>query len=330
MLKRIAQTTALVVLAGQASIAFRASQAPVDLYATVDELIWWLPADSETVQVTQTPAQPRGPLFDAMETARGEIAFGDVAYADTMARHLKIARVKATVEGSRRFLPPSGLGQMRHDGALIILFDKPLDGAGAALLADLEKIALKIEQLEGLKVVEFRDEIESDTWASYITMPRSDVLVVATDHAYLEEVLRRRGSRAANRALPADLPEWRRVDTTAPFWAVRHYRREGAGEDPTSPFTRTRNGEILDAAAVGVTVHTSPDGRTIVAHYLSRATSAEQIVHRLWHHAGDGVAPALRRVGDDTIEARFTANDEEDVSMCFFYLLAALGHATYL
>jgi hypothetical protein len=160
MLNRIVQTIALVVLAGHSSISLRASQAPVELYATVDELIWWLPADTETAQVTQTPAQPRGPLFDAMETARGEIAFGDVAYAGTIARHLNTARAKATVEGSRRFLPPSGLGQMRHDGALIILFDKPLGAAGAALVADLEKIALKIEQLEGLQVVEFRGEME--------------------------------------------------------------------------------------------------------------------------------------------------------------------------
>jgi hypothetical protein len=72
------------------------------------------------------------------------------------------------------------------------------------------------------------------------------------------------------------------------------------------------------------------DGRTIVAHYLSQAADAEQIARWMWHRPGDGVTPAFRRVGKDAIEARFTAKDEEDLSMFFFYLLAAFGHATYL
>src|SRR5580693_2151818 len=50
----------------------------------------------------------------------------------------------------------------------------------------LETMAVRVEQIEGLRVVEFRDEIENDTWTSYITIPRADVLVVATDRAYLE------------------------------------------------------------------------------------------------------------------------------------------------
>ena len=304
--------------------------APAPLPPAIEDLLWWLPPDTETVQVTQTPAKPDGPLFEAMDYARGEIASGDVAYSETLTRHLRSARIKATVDGAKHFRPPSGLGAMRYDGAMILLFEKPLGSAGSGLMADLAKAALKVEEMDGVKVVEFRDRLENDVWASYIAIPRADVLVIATDRTYLEQLLRRRGARTGARAFPGDLPEWAWVNTSAPFWALRHYRHDEPTMDPTSPFAKTRGGERLDPGAVGVTAHASADGRTIVTHYLSRAVDAERIARRLLERAGDGVSPAFRRVGDQAIEARFTAKDEEDLSMFFFYLLTALGHATYL
>ena len=62
----------------------------------------------------------------------------------------------------------------------------------------------------------------------------------------------------------------------------------------------------------------------------SSLTVAEQTARRLWHRPGDGVSPAFRRVGVNAIEARLVAKDEEDLAMFFFYLLATLGHATFL
>lgn len=324
---RVLAAVLLILITGVSTVR---PQAPARVSADVEDLLWWLPPDTETLQVTQTPAEPQGPLFEAMEHARGEIGSGDVAYAETLARHLRSARIKATVDGSRHFRSPSGLGEMPYDGALIFLFETPLGTAGSRLTTDLEKSALKVEEIEGVKVVEFRDRLESDVWASYISIPRADVLVIASDRAYLEELLRRRGVRAGARAFPSELPEWGWVNTSAPFWAVRHYRRGEATEDPTSPFSKTRRGEGFDAAAVGVTAHASSDGRTIVTHYLSRAVNAEQIARRIWHHPGDGVTPAFRRVSNEAIEVRFSAKDEEDLSMFFFYLMGALGHATYL
>jgi hypothetical protein len=67
-----------------------------------------------------------------------------------------------------------------------------------------------------------------------------------------------------------------------------------------------------------------------MAHYLSRGATAEQTARRIWHHPGDGVSPAFRAVGSDAVEVRFVAKDEEELSMFFYYLMAALGHATYV
>jgi hypothetical protein len=205
---------------------------------------------------------------------------------------------------------------MRHEGALLVLFDKPLGEAGHRLMADLQKTALRVDQFEGLTIVEFRDKLEDDTWASYIAIPRADVLVIATDRVFLEESLRRRKARIGSRAFPKDLVEWAWVDASAPFWALRHYRRD-APDDPTSPFGRNNAADAFDAAAVGVTAHVKADGRTVEAHYLSHATAAEQIAKRIWSHPGDGVSPALRRVGPDVIEVRFVAKNEEHLSMFF-------------
>lgn len=85
-----------------------------------------------------------------------------------------------------------------------------------------------------------------------------------------------------------------------------------------------------DGAAVGVTAHVNADGRTIVAHYLSEGGVAEQMGNRIWNHPGDGVSPAFKRVAANVIEARFVADDEEHLSMFFFYLMAALRHAVYV
>ena len=110
---------------------------------------------------------------------------------------------------------------------------------------------------------------------------------------------------------------------------MRHYRRDAA-EDPTSPFARRNIIGGVDDHATGVTAHVNADGRTIVAHYLSSSRTAEETARRIWDHPGDGVSPAFQRVGSNAVEVRFVARDTEDVAMFFFYLQAALGHATYL
>jgi hypothetical protein len=323
---RLLVTVLFILVTDVCDIRAHAQQAPAKLSADVEDLLWWLPPDTETLQVTRTPPKPQGPLFDAIAHTFGDIGTG-AAYADSFTQHLG-ARIKARVDGSRHFLPPSGLGDTRYEGAQIFVFDKPLGASVAGLLTDLEKMAVRVEQIEGVRVVEFHDEIENDTWTSYIAIPRTDVLVVATDRAYLEELLRRRGARTGARAFQSELPEWGWVDTSAPFWALRHYRRSQTSGEPTSPFEPRADG--FDAAAVGVATYAKSDGRTIVTHYLSRADNAEQIARRLLHHPGDGVAPISRRVSNEAIEVLFSAKDEENLSMFFFYLMGTLGHAIHL
>ena len=135
--------------------------------------------------------------------------------------------------------------------------------------------------------------------------------------------------RTGKRALPEELPEWQWIDVSAPFWTLRHYRRD-AQKDPTSPFSESNMVGGRDTEALGVTAHVNADGRTVVAHYVSRAASAEQTARRIWHHPGERVEPEFRRVGTNAVEVRLVAATDEHLSTFFFFLIAAIGHAIYL
>lgn len=299
--------------------------------AAVEELLWWLPSDTETVMVTQVPARrTAGPLFEEIATLSARIDFGDTKYAKTITRHLRSARLKTTIEGSRHFTAPSGLGEMPYEGTTIYLFAKSMDADGNPLMTDLEQTALSVERIEGFKVLGFRDKVEDDIWSSYITIPRPDVLLHATNREYLKELLGRTATHKGQPAFPEEFPEWRWVDARSPFWAIRHYRHEHAREDPSSPFRKDSSGITFDPDAVGVAAHANADGRTIVAHYLSKGATAETVATRLFKHPGDRVSPTFRRVADGATEVRFTATDGEHLSMFLFYLFGTLGHGTYL
>lgn len=321
---------ALLLVGGLFPQESRAQGPSAKLPTGIEEILWWLPPDTETLQVTQVRTGARGPLFEALETTNGKVEFAAVDYADVVNESLKTARLIAMVDASRRFVAPSGLGEMPSEGAMILRFEKPLGASGNRMMAELEKTAEKVEDIAGVKVILFRDRLEDDILSSYITIPRPDTLVIATDRGYLEEMLGRRGTRAGARAMPQDLTEWQWIDATAPFWALRHYQRENVDKDPTSPFRKNGSWSVFDADAVGVTAHASADGTTMVVHYLSKSPKAEQAARRIFYHPGDGLTPTFKRVSGDAIQVRYVAKDEEDLAMFWYYLMAALGHAVYL
>jgi hypothetical protein len=297
----------------------------------VDELLWWLPPDTETVEVMQVPTvKHEGPLYAIFPVLRGHVDFGDLSYGELSKRHLAGAKVKAVVEGSRHFRAPSGLGEMPHDGARIYIFGESMGPAGNALMADLLRAAAKVEEVEGLRVAVFRDRLENDVWTTYVTVPRPDLLVVATDRDYLTQVLRRAVKHDGERALPEELPEWKWIDRDAPYWALRHYRREYSATDPTSPFLARASANVPDPRAVGLAASVDAGGRSVVVHYLSGSTDAEQVAKQMYSHPGDGVTPEIRRATNDAIEIRYTSTRVEELQMFYFYLMAALGHAVYL
>lgn len=219
---------------------------------------------------------------------------------------------------------------MRYEGATVFVFDAPLGSRGSAVMSELKKTAERVISVEGLEVAQMREKLENDIWTLYITIAQPDILIAATDRDYLAEVLRRRVKKEGSRALPDTLPEWRWVNTDAPYWALRHYSRDHPEEDPSSPFVRGGGAGVFDAGAIGLAAYAAADGRTVVAHYLSRSDNAEAVAQEMWRHPDEGIDPAISKAGQEAIEVRFTARDSEQMGMFLFFLFAALGHAIYV
>jgi hypothetical protein len=125
-------------------------------------------------------------------------------------------------------------------------------------------------------------------------------------------------------------PYFGRTDRLAPYWALRHYRRDNFENDPSSPFIKGASASEFDSEAVGVAAYASADGTTIVVHYVSKSPRAEQVARRLFPYPDDGARATLTRASGDAIEVRFAAKDGERLGLFFFCLMGALGRAIYL
>ena len=81
---------------------------------------------------------------------------------------------------------------------------------------------------------------------------------------------RLRGKKG-ERALPNDLPEWKYVDTELKFWGLRHFDKEQAEMDPSSPLaSRFFSPRGPDPQAIGLTfAYSQSKGKLATITYLS-------------------------------------------------------------
>ena len=75
-------------------------------------------------------------------------------------------------------------------------------------------------------------------------------MLACNDRDFFTQMVSRMAVAQSPRALPVDLKEWQHLDRSAPIWAIRHFRRERAGEDPTLAMLHTGT----DPGASGLTV----------------------------------------------------------------------------
>ncbi|HEV8145350.1 MAG TPA: hypothetical protein VGP79_03170, partial [Bryobacteraceae bacterium] len=241
---------------------------------SLNEVLSWLPVDTETVLAANGPFpfpdfdslsgdepedQPL-PLAELNLRMRGLPLGGFASDNDRLRKALKGSRVLLALEGSRRFRSPTGSGSTLFQGcAIAVLEGAPIDRD--SLVRDVAGSSERIETVEGVKVAVFQEQKESDTWTFLVAFPRSSIVLVATDRSYLREVLARMRAPGTARALPESLPEWKHVNTRAPFWGLRHFQRNDAAEDPTSPFLGDKAANVPDDDAVGATFWFDPVNR---------------------------------------------------------------------
>ncbi len=237
--------------------------------------------------------------------------------------------IALAVEGSRRFREPKNLGMMPYQGAHVLVFKNDL----RPIMASLEKAALRIEEIAGNPVAVFRDQREEDLWTTYVAQPKPNVMILATDRDYLQEVLSRIASKVKSRrrALPKDLPEWKYVDGTASFWGLRHYDRKDAADDPSSPLAgEKRQANTPDDQAIGLVIALKDDIAKI--HYLSTNKDALGIAEVSWAMVSHkGQTHHLHAGSTSVIKISFPLeNDSSSNDLLLLVLLQALGHGVEL
>lgn len=186
---------------------------------TVEEVISWLPTNTETLLVARKPGQ-------MSEVGGNDPMPKEVRYLLTVglpgrdSGKAKIA-YDFVVDGSRKFRPPKSLGIWLYQGCKIIGL-QPAEHARLRKLYTKNARSLKIGNQE---VFQLSQKLEQDTWTYQIAF-LDGIMLCATDRGYLTEVLNRRKGPKTTRALPETLPQWKYIDKQAPLWAVRNFTPE--------------------------------------------------------------------------------------------------------
>ena len=318
--------------------------------SNLNQVLSWLPVDTETILAANgpfawypnalsndSPSQERLTATE-LEMQSRMFPLGLLNFKNGgLGEFVKGKTVSLAIEGSRRFRPPRALGLMRYEGCLVMIFVPTVSLDGAAFMRTAANSAVRFEERNGTRVAVFEERSENDTWTTFVGFPRSNVAVAATNLDYLVGLLDRMRGTPGTHALPPNLSEWRHVDTKAPVWGVRHYQKQGAELDPSSPLLGQNAANVPDANAVGVTFSFAPAAeRTATVDYFSTNPDVRRILSGyLMMEDAATAAPRefqmrLRQPAAGVLEASINLSATEAIQRLLFGLMAMVGHAVYL
>ena len=316
----------------------------------LNQVLSWLPVDTETVLGANGPFAWDPTALSNDSASQERLSAKELEMQSRMfplgllnfkngglGEFIKGKTLSLAIEGSRRFRPPHALGLMRYEGCLVMVFVPTVSLDGAAFMRAAANSAVRFEEHDGTRIAVFEEKSEDDTWTTFVGFPRSNEAVVATNLDYLVALLDRMQGTPGTRALPPNLSEWKRVDTKAPVWGVRHYQKQGAELDPSSPLLGQNAANVPDANAVGVTFSfASAAERTATVDYLSTNPNVRRILSGyLMMEDATTAAPRefqmrLRQPGAGVLEASINLSATEAMQRLLFGLMAMVGHAIYL
>ena len=329
----------------------RKEEPPDDAVASLTEkVLGWLPTDTETIRVAQGP-------FKIVETQKlSESQEIDVvlqasnyglltylkqgAYSDLLAgQGLSLA-----LEGARNFQTSEANGS---EACQVLVFDKPLGAIGDQLMDRFRADALGCEQLVNQEVLRFEEATEFGTASFMVSRPSPQILLVSSHKGYLRTVLERLSNTAPREKWWQTLPEWTHISPQAPYWWMRHFSRENAQADKSSPFVfgelssddalwlhvdpgqGTGGWEAPDAKAIGLAFSYFPtDGNTLKFRYLTESSVAETIASHAWMLPPPEIRwPMVERLSADTVEITFRAEHPDIAANVLMWAIGRFGHA---
>jgi len=310
----------------------------------------WLPPDTETLQVANGPFWMSNFVIGGQEDKNHEITTEELekefegltlslfnSGKGLLEKHLDGKKALFALEGSRHFRPPAGLGELPFEGCAVAVFQDDLGDRRDAFMKDAAGVAVRIEEIEGQKVVEFEEQMEQDKWTFFITFPEKGVVVVSTNKGFLQEVLARKRGTPGQVAFPDSLREWTYVNKTAKFWGLRHYDKLQSKFDPTSPFGGKKSANFPDEEAVGLTYQCDPksERRATLIYVTGAGAGSKGIAEGRFPDTGDpereaGLHIRHRELALGVIQSTFDLNHSQPIDLFFFIFMDHLGHAVYV
>jgi len=216
---------------------------------------------------------------------------------------------------------------MPYTGCHIVVFDGELGVEGDRILNRISSRAKEFLQIGGIRVAVLEEKFESDLWKLHVAFPHANMIVAATDEAFMTQVLARRLDGSPRVALPEHLPEWRVVDRSAPFWAVRHYSPSSTTQDHSSPY-HPHSQAFTDPGAIGFGV--SVFGKTLRMGYLTTTASGHSLLEKMWNVPAQELESTIRPSGPQVFEVVPQLDSVNAEGACQLRLLLMLGHGIYL
>lgn len=315
-----------------------------------EQVLTWLPADTETLLVAIGPFwmsnfQIGQKVYTNREVTREELEkrFEGLTLQlfnsrnGLLEKHLRGKKVLFALEASRHFRPPAGLGELPFEGCAVAVFEDDLDDQRDAFMKEAAQIAVRIEEIQGQKVTVFEEPSEQDIWKNFVAFPQKGVVFAATNEQFLREMLSTVRSPETRRALPNNLREWNYVNKHAQFWGVRHFDKQQAKEDPTSPFGGRKSANLPDDGAIGLTYECNPSKERIatLTYLSSTGTEVEKIEEGRFPSSSEpeetaGLHIQRRVLEPGVIQSTYDLSRSRPLILFFFVFMGSVGHAIYL
>jgi hypothetical protein len=244
-----------------------------------DSFLAWFPADTETMVVAQQPfeiATDQRKPPTAIDMAQSFVlGLLQAAEKGKLSTDLAGRTLRLAVLGARRFgqepenhhatEPRGALGMIPYQGCAIYSFSAPISPPILNRPPEDRIMGHRVWLSKGSQ----NDEPDRDNY--FVSMLKPDVMLVCNSRTMFQETVARLGLPPQQRALPADLPEWKLVDRSVPLWGITHYRNPEL-------VARLAPGRE-DLAAVGLVVEFGLDNDMALARMIAKADPWKALVN---------------------------------------------------
>jgi len=280
----LTKAAALAATLDDAVAAARNAWLVRDAKKRVDEVLGYLPVDTEGFWVNQQPfaIMPDESLQALQQQPAQFYSVDRLAALDSgkIYHALSNRTIRMVMASTRGVRHPGDSATMipgiiaNQDVAYFYFFSEAIDLGPADESIENCPVWRTVAQVDSGEP--FRPRVQRGTREdeNWIALAKPDLLVLSNRKVLLAEILGRMQRGLTTGALPSSLPEWREADRDAPFWGLRHYT------DVSRPKQGTRGYQaaelpLPDGVAIGTTVRLDSKSSTLEIRYLSNAPLAK-------------------------------------------------------